>query len=406
MRPYNHKRDLAAVHAIWDEIGWLHDCQNGKKGMKRFLRETVGIVEESDGRIEGHVGIRDGLLLHEGRWLPFSMVATVTSSLVYRVGGFATRATAAAVADAAERGAAASGLGMFDQGFYDRLGFGTGAPDHRVSLDPRTLRVPRLTRRAKRYGLQDIDRIQACKMASRRGHGATVFEGGGDTEAEMRWYDGAYVLGFEDDDGVLTHCFSGVRKEEAGPDRIKWMAWQSREQLIELLSLLKSMADSLYGVRIGDPPGVCLLDLVDRPFESAEKRAKGAYHQPALSTAWEQWRILDPRAAFAGVRAAGSTALTISLTDPIEQHLAAGRPWRGLTGPWTLRLGDSSSMEKGALAGAPVLTASVNALSRWWLGVRPASHLALTDDFDADDGLIEELDRCWRPPPPRNDWEF
>ena len=44
-------------------------------------------------------------------------------------------------------GAALSMLGIFDQGYYDRLDFGTGSYDHRVAVQPRDLRV-RLPKRA------------------------------------------------------------------------------------------------------------------------------------------------------------------------------------------------------------------------------------------------------------------
>jgi len=406
MRPYDHDRDLATVLSIWNELNWLEDCEHREAGLRAFLRDTHGVVEELDGRVEAHVGIRDGRVNHEGRWLPLGMVACVTTSPVARVGGLASRLTAAAVADAAERGAVAAALGMFDQGFYDRFGFGTGVPDPRRTIDPRTLDVPKLTRRPVRLGLTELDEVLACKRASHRAHGAALFDTDGDVEAEIRWYADGYILGFRDAAGTLTHCLFAVRKGEQGPDRIRWMAWRTRAELVELLSLIRSLADSLYAVRMADPIGVCMLDYVRRPFEAMEKRLKGTFGHPDSANAWEQWRILQPTPAFAGVRAAGEATLTVQLTDPIADHLAPERAWRGVAGPWTLRLGESSSMTPGGATDAPVLEASINALSRWWLGVRPASHLALSDDFAATPELLATLDRCWRPPLPRNDWEF
>ena len=38
-------------------------------------------------------------------------------------------------------GALVAGLGMFDQGYYDKLGFGSGAYSHRVAFDPARLSV-------------------------------------------------------------------------------------------------------------------------------------------------------------------------------------------------------------------------------------------------------------------------
>jgi len=54
----------------------------------------------------------------------------------------------------------------------------------------------------------------------------------------------------------------------------------------------------------------------------------------------------------------------------------------------------------------PTMTASVNAFTRLWLGVRPASSLRFTDDLDAPAGLIETLDSVLRLPAPRPDWDF
>jgi hypothetical protein len=404
MRPYEHDQDLPGVLALWNELNWLGDCGNRAAGLEAFLRDTHGIVDEVDGRIEGQVAMRDGVVRHEGRTLKFSALCALMVSTVGRLGGFGTRGSAAAVADAAERGIAVAALGFFDQGFYDRIGFGTGDYDHRTTIDPRTLTVPKGHRRPVRLGRDDLARIHACRRKSWRWHGSARFPTPADTEAEMLWYPDCYYLGFEDERGELTHCLCARKKGESGPDEVKWLAWQNREQLFELLGVFKGMADSLYAIRIADPPGVQLQDLVERPFESAEKREGGPFHQPDLAGAWEQWRILQPAPAFAGVRAAGSLRFAVDLHDPIEQFLPEDRAWRGLSGVWTVELGEPCSMRRGG--SAPKLHATVNAFSRWWLGARPASHLALTDHFDGSAALIEDLDRCWRPPRPRNDWEF
>ena len=58
--------------------------------------------------------------------LPFSCITGVTTSRVARKLGLAGKLTAVAVAHEAADGAAVVGLGMFEQGFYNRLGFGNG----------------------------------------------------------------------------------------------------------------------------------------------------------------------------------------------------------------------------------------------------------------------------------------
>jgi predicted acetyltransferase len=73
--------------------------------------------------------------------LPMSCVAAVTTSRVARKQGFAARLTAKAIAADAADGALVSALGMFEQGFYNRLGFGTGCYEHLVWFNPAALRA-------------------------------------------------------------------------------------------------------------------------------------------------------------------------------------------------------------------------------------------------------------------------
>jgi len=69
-------------------------------------------------------------------------------------------------------------------------------------------------------------------------------------------------------------------------------------------------------------------------------------------------------------------------------------------------VGEEPRAEPGTHGSLPTLTASVNALSRLWLGVRPASGLAITDDLAGPPALLAELDTAFRLPPPKLDWEF
>ncbi|UCH77896.1 MAG: hypothetical protein JSU81_09245, partial [Candidatus Coatesbacteria bacterium] len=69
-------------------------------------------------------------------------------------------------------------------------------------------------------------------------------------------------------------------------------------------------------------------------------------------------------------------------------------------------LGPSSGAEPGHDASRPTLTASVNAFTRMWLGIRPASGLAITDGLAGPPGLLAELDEVLRLPDPTPDWDF
>jgi hypothetical protein len=90
----------------------------------------------------------------------------------------------------------------------------------------------------------------------------------------------------------------------------------------------------------------------------------------------------------------------------IERFLDEGAPWRGGGGEYVVALGPDSSAELGRDERLPILTASVGAFTRMWLGVRPASGLAVTDQLQGPDELIQALDRALCLPEPRLDWDF
>jgi hypothetical protein len=52
------------------------------------------------------------------------------------------------------------------------------------------------------------------------------------------------------------------------------------------------------------------------------------------------------------------------------------------------------------------MDASVNAFSRLWFGVQPATGLRLTDDLGGPPELLSALDRALLLPPMRPGWQF
>jgi hypothetical protein len=92
----------------------------------------------------------------------------------------------------------------------------------------------------------------------------------------------------------------------------------------------------------------------------------------------------------------------LRLHDP----LATMGGWPGVGGERTVHLGDRSEVVDGLDGDLPVLEASVGAFTRLWLGVRPATGLALTDDLHGPPALLDALDETFRLPPPRAGWSF
>ena len=75
-------------------------------------------------------------------------------------------------------------------------------------------------------------------------------------------------------------------------------------------------------------------------------------------------------------------------------------------GEYTVTAGPASMAEPGHDTGLPVLEASVNAFTRLWLGIRPATGLAFTDDLKGPPDLLQALDVAFRLPAPQTDWDF
>ena len=80
--------------------------------------------------------------------------------------------------------------------------------------------------------------------------------------------------------------------------------------------------------------------------------------------------------------------------------------WKGAGGEYVVELGRDSGAERGRDASLSTLKASINAFSRVWLGVRPATGLAVTDDLEGPRDLLEALDDAFRLPEPVRDWDF
>ena len=408
-RAYDGDRDREAVHRIWREAGWIEPGREPK--MDVLVDACRSWVAEIDGEAECLVVTTPGTVRHLHADIPMSCVAGVTTSRVARKQGFAGRLTAQAIAADVADGAHVSALGMFEQGFYDRLGFGTGAYEHLVSLDPSRLRLPDGVggRVPRRITVDDWKAVHASRLGRARGHGACNLNAAAMTHADMQDRKNGFGLGFADGpDGELTHhLWCTVREDvEQGPYDVMWMAWKTPQQFVELMGVLRNLGDQVHLVKICEPAGIQLQDLLTRPFQREVISRRSLFEATVRSIAYWQMRICDVPACLAQTRLAGSeTRFNVHLSDPIEQLLDDG-PWRGVAGDYVVTLGPSSGAERGHDDTMPTLTATVNAFTRLWLGVRPASGLAITDDLEGPDELIEVLDEVLRLPSPHPDWDF
>ena len=285
---YDEERDFEAVHRIWIECGWISDDKDETDAMRGLIRVNDCIVLPVHGRAECAVMSTPGQIRHGETDLELGVVAAVTTSHVARRLGAAAKLTAETLARQAEAGAAVSALGMFEQGFYDRVGFGTGSYVNHFRFDPATLQVPKMSRPPVRVGPSRWRDVHRAMMARRRGHGGvnlTTAERleGQEMMPEHEWFG----LGYEDGPGgTLSHFFWGEAKDEHGPYRITLMAWQNDEQLFELLAAIAALGDQVSTVENGGAPR----DSVPRPAA------------PAVSQSGPVARLQAPRATKARTR--------------------------------------------------------------------------------------------------------
>ena len=93
---------------------------------------------------------------------------------------------------------------------------------------------------------------------------------------------------------------------------------------------------------------------------------------------------------------------------PVEPHVQrdARREYSHAAHP-QVRGASDPGVDDGLPDGsAAVLDASVGAFTRLWLGVRPASGLALTDELVGPPELVAALDAAFCLPPPLPDWPY
>ncbi|MBT4583753.1 MAG: GNAT family N-acetyltransferase [Phycisphaerae bacterium] len=406
IRPYEPK-DLKQSLRIFREIGWMDGKDSDKDIFEAFTDGGNSLVAELNGEVEVFVVTRSGACKYLDDDIPFSAVASVATSRVARQRGLASKVTAQAIAESAANGAAMSMLGMFDQGYYEKFGFGNTVPCRISTFDPVNLRVPRLTRSPKRLSKDDAKAMHDCRRLRKRFHGGCNLDGYGETKATTIWQEHGFGLGFENDEGVLTHFMWIKPKGEHGPYSVWFTGWETHEQFIELLSVLKSLSDQVHGIRMADPPRFQLQDFLDRPHATFRSRKGGDFDSDVLSQVWMQCRILDLPVCIGAMKFCGKPiSFNLELTDPIEKYLPKESNWRGIGGGWIIRLGEESSATQGRDDSLPTASCTVNDLSRIWFGSSTAESVALTGHFRADPELIQAIDKLVCVPIPAVDWDF
>ena len=406
IRDYDHERDFEAVDRIYREVGWL-ESEDDTKAHEELARAVYeGVVFCLDGEAECAATTSLGAMRHLEADLDLAVVTGVTTSRVARKLGAAKRVTAAAIARRAESGSEVASLGMFEQGFYDRLGFGSGAYSRIVKFDPATLKVDRRFRPPKRLTKDNWRDVHHAMHERLRGHGGCVLHTPEIIRGELGFTRNPIGLGYYDG-GTLSHFIWGGTEGEHGPYLIWWYAYRTPEQLLELLALIRSLGDQVAVVGMEEPAEIQFQDILEAPFRNRRLSDGSKYAGSHRTHAWWQARMLDvPKCLAKTHLETEDVAFNLALGDPIAEHVEAGCNWRGVAGDYVVTLGEQSSARAGREASLPTLRASVGAFTRVWLGVRSPSVLSRTDDLNGEPSLLADLDRALRLPHPHIGWDY
>ena len=410
------ERDLDDVQRLWREVGWL------QKTPDPFLPDAFAVgrtlVAEINEAVECAVLTVPGDIRYQQTDLPLCAVAAVTTSHIARRLGLAKALTARSLAHAGEQGAAVAALGMFDQGFYDKLGFANGSYDHLLVFDPATLDVDVPYRAPRRLTIDDHELMHAAMVSRLRAHGGCVLSSPLTFKAELGWVDGGFGLGFHGDAGQapsdeLSHFMWLEPNKEHGPYRVLFLAYRSIDQLLELLGVLQSLADQVYSVAMLEPPELQLQTLLKQPFRMRNLTKESRHANSHRANVWWQLRVMDVLTCVAARSYQGPTLrFNLQLEDPLEAQLDGGdAPWRGCGGCYELSLGQNSSAQAKANTAAldaqlPLVQASVNTFTRLLFGIVPATSLAAVEGLQAPAELLPLLDAALHLPPAQTTWDF
>lgn len=408
---YDPERDHASCTRIWDETGWAdRDDESDQQRLQDMWAGCKGWVARLSGEAECFVLTSNGSIRHQSSDLPFSGVMAVTTSRVARKQKLASRLTAHAVAADANEGAAVSGLGMFEQGFYNRLGFGSLPPQTVHTFDPARLTTPIPDRIPVRLNVrQDDASIHAARLARQRTHGSLNFDSLLITRGAACAGKKHFGLGFRNEDGTLgPHFVCRELPGENGPYAVQWISFQTYPELLELLGLIRSLGDAIRSVHLPSPPSVQIQDFLDGPIQQVIASAGGNHQKATRAMSWQQLRVCSVEQCVSALSIENeSIEFNLVLTDPITRFLEDGQGWRGCGGEYWVRLASECEAKKAvANPDLPTLHASVNAFSRFWIGAATPEWLQVSEKFEGPPELIARLSRALCLPTPAYDWAF
>ncbi|PIE52107.1 hypothetical protein CSA37_08310 [Candidatus Fermentibacteria bacterium] len=405
--PFEREKHFKDCLLTWKDAWWHREGH--EEAEAEFMEAGDALVGEQDGKAVALALSCGGSFHHRDHKeeLEICIISGITTAFHGRKSGFAGTLTAELLARSAEQGSALAGLSMFEQGFYNRLGFGNMPDRNETMLRPSDiLTAGKISSPPVRLGPDDWKEIHACRAERYKCHGSLT---GHPLMTRLEMGRQSFVLGFRNSQGRLTHHVQiGKIIGENGPAFTGWMAFSTPEQFRELMLLIKSLGDQIDMIRITELPGISLQTILRKPILFArETRKYPGRENGARNHSWTQCRILNLKKCINGMTCPGpEVSFNLSLNDPVEKFLDDSFTWKGCTGEYTVNFSENSSVENGHTPGLECLSCSVGTFTRLWNGSSTASNLRYTDTVKGSSNLLKALDRCLLLPEPDYDWEL
>jgi len=405
-RKFDLKKDKDSVYRILNEVGWVHDKKKDKY-LNKFLPKANTLVMDINDEAEVMTTSSDGSIRYLDEKLKLCAITGVSVSLMARKQGFAGRLTATRLALDAEKGAEVGALCIFDQGYYNNLGFGNGNCERIVSFTPSTLKIDRKVKTPVRLTEKDYKKMHKNRVNRLPNHCAVTLPEYA-TQAEMGSKEKNMGFGYFDKKGNLTHhiWLTGKGKEQ-GPFWVQWLVYENLDQLMDLFALLKSFEEQVMMIRMVEPAFIQMQDFIEKPYQVKAMTRKSENQNYIYSTAYWQLRILNLQKCMKKTHLnCENFSFNLQLTDPIGKYVAEDVKWRGIIGDYIITLGKNSSAKKGKRKDLPIMKASIGAFTRLWLGIQPASSLVYSDGLEVPVELLKKLDKAFLLPEAHVDWGF
>ncbi|MCK5156627.1 MAG: GNAT family N-acetyltransferase [Spirochaetales bacterium] len=406
-RDYDQKKDFKHVFRIWQECGWVEDEEKDKKAFTIFTSTGHRKIAELNEVPECFITTSPGKMKYGNTSLKLTAVTAVTVSRLLRKQGAASRLLASMLEQDISEGADVAGLGMFEQGYYNRFGFSTMGYEHWYTFDPAKLIIYKNGGIPVRITSDDWEEAHRCISERKMSQGFITFDSPELIHSEMLWSKNGFGLGYKKDGKLSHYAWFSTDNTESGPYDVRWMAYSNWDQFLELLGTIKSLEDQVRTVNMREPASIQLQDFIEKPFQLQTITRKSKFESRMRSIAYQQLRICNLENCINAIVYEGEIfSFNLHLTDQLVDHLPETSTFKGCAGDFTVSIGHVSEIQEGTTEGLPWVKGSINGFTRLWIGTLPASTISLTEDLSIDESLINDLEKAFYNPSARSDWDY